>query len=371
MFVAGFWMVGRSQLQPFTVTHSSVVVQSDGAAEGRTAFVLQVETGGDHELRLSDGWNPEAENFGGVESGVTRVDDEGRAVVQYELEDLGVGTAQGAWNEDAAGDIGFSVAPSATGFEVVVNNRSGMTFDTWGVVVDGLAFLASGELSGDSDGTITARTTNRRNNRFQPVIMEAVERRGFVGEDFYVNEYQQVYPMAVFAEQLAPSLTENGVHFFGFTLDAEYDVEVNGSAAKSTGSTLLVAEVPDDGSLLAARTSARPQLLAVEGSSSVERYFEEIYAYGAEAIVFQYRVPNGVASAEIDPGFTSLSNSEVYDWTAGDYVAFNWGDRIDLRRHASPTGEVVVRASRSAEDQFFDESLSLSRFSMNWAPDTT
>ncbi|NND02418.1 MAG: hypothetical protein HKN91_06480, partial [Acidimicrobiia bacterium] len=74
VFVAGFWIVGRSSLQPFTVTHTSVVVQSEFGAEGRTAFVLQVESGGDHELRFADGWSSEGQTFPGAESGVTSTD---------------------------------------------------------------------------------------------------------------------------------------------------------------------------------------------------------------------------------------------------------------------------------------------------------
>ena len=95
VFVAGFWMVGRSQLQPFTVTHTSVVVQSEFGSEGRTALVLQVESGGDHELRFEDGWNSEGQSSPGVESGVTSTDSAGRTLVTYDLEDLGVGIAQG------------------------------------------------------------------------------------------------------------------------------------------------------------------------------------------------------------------------------------------------------------------------------------
>jgi len=33
---------------------------------------------------------------------------------------------------------------------------------------------------------------------------------------------------------------------------------------------------------------------------------------------------------------------------------------------ASPTGEIVVRASRDSDSQFFDESLTLSRFTLDW-----
>ena len=143
-------------------------------------------------------------------------------------------------------------------------------------------------------------------------------------------------------------------------------MDVDGKAAASPGRSLLVVEVPDDGSVLAARTSVRPRLLAVDGSSSVEQYYEEIFAYGAEAVYFHYAVPDGVTGGKISPGFTSLSVSEVYDWTRGAFVEFEWGDPLDLIEVTSPTGEVVIRAGRDADSQFFDEPLTLSRFTLDW-----
>ena len=366
IFVAGFWVVGRSQLQPFTITHSSVIVESSRGIEGHTAFVVQVESGGQHELRLAEGWNSEGQNFQGATPGVAGTDASGRAVVDYELDDLGVGTAQGAWASDSKAELGFTMQKTETGFDVVVTNNSDLTFDTWGVVVDGLGWLASDDLLPNGEASVSARTNNRRNPRYQSVIMEAVERRGFVGNDFYANEYQQIFPMAAFAEKVSQNLDQNGVHFFGFSEDDTYAVELNGDGASSTGRSLLVIEVPDDGSILAARTTARPRLLGVDGSASVEQYYEEIYAYGAESVFFHYAVPAGVSSGKISPGFTSLSVSEVYDWSRGSFVEFDWGDPLNLDTMASPTGEIVVRASRDSDSQFFDESLTLSRFTLDW-----
>jgi len=366
LFVTGFWVVGRSSLQPFTVSHTSVVVQSPRGVEGHTAFVVQVESGGEHQLAMETGWLSEGQNFPGAAAGVTSRDGEGRSVVTYQLDDLGVGTAQGRWQSDDGPNFSFTLQPTENGFDVVVNNPSRLTFDTWGVVVDGLGWLAADSLLPAGEGTVAARPNNRRTGRYQPVIMEAVERRGFLGDDFYQNEYQQVYPMTTFAERAAPTLTENGIHFFGFTDNAVYELEFDGSFTESTGATLYVVRVPDDQSILAARTSVRPQLLSVEGSSSVEQYYEEIYAYGADAIFLHYVVPTGITAGKISPGFTTLSSSQIYDWNAAEFVNFEWGENLDLRSVVSPTGEVVVRAGRADDDQFFDESLTLSRFSLDW-----
>ena len=199
------------------------------------------------------------------------------------------------------------------------------------------------------------------------MILEAVQRRGFIGGDSYENEYQQVYPMALFAEEMSNDLNDKGVHFFGFTSDATHAVDVDGKAAQSSGRSLFVVEVPDDGSVLEARTSVRPRLLAVEGASSIEQYYEEIYAYGAEAVYFHYVVPDGVTGGKISPGFTSLSVSEVFDWTRGGFVEFEWGDPLDLIGLTSPTGELVIKAGRDSGSQFFDESLTLSRFTLDWS----
>jgi hypothetical protein len=367
LFVAGFWMVGRSQLQPFTVTHTSVVVESTSGAVGRTAFVLQVESGGDHEMRMTPGWNPEGQDYPGVTPGVAAAGPDGSTAITYELEDLGVGTAQGAWTADHVGDIGFTLAKTENGFDLVVANSTDLSFDIWGVVVDGLGWIASEDLLAQGEGSVAARPNSRRNPRYEPIILEAVQRRGFVGGDFYENEYQQVYPMAVFAEQMSTNLESNGIHFFGFTSDATHDVVVDGQVADSPGRSLFVVEVPDDGSVLAARTNVRPTLLAVEGASSVEQYYEEIFAYGAEAVYFHYAVPPGVTGGKISPGFTSLSVSEIYDWTRGVFVAFEWGDQLNLTGVSSPTGEVVVRAARDTDSRFFDESLTMSRFTLDWS----
>lgn len=366
IFVGGFWTVGRSQLQPFTVTHTSVVVESSSGAVGRSAFVLQVESGGDHELRMADGWNSEGQDYPGVTPGVAAADAGGRATITYELEDLGVGTAQGLWTADEAGDLGFTLQKTDSGFDVIVANRTDFSFDIWGVVVDGLGWLASEDLAADSEGSVSARPNTRRNPRYEPVILEAVQRRGFIGGDFRENEYQQVYPMALYAEEMSSDLKENGVHFFGFTSDATHRVDVDGRAAESPGRSLLVVDVPDDGSVLEARTTVRPRLLAVDGASSVEQYYDEIFAYGAEAVYFHYVVPDGVTLGKISPGFTSLSVSEVFDWTRGSFVEFEWGDSLDLIGVTSPTGELVIKAGRDSRSQFFDESLTLSRFTLDW-----
>jgi hypothetical protein len=314
---------------------------------------------------MAAGWRSEGQQYSGITPGVATESD-GRAAITYDLEDLGVGAAQGAWAAEEAGDISVALQKTDAGFDVVVSNRTDFTFDSWGVIVDGLGWLASEDLAAQSEGSVSARPTSRRNPRYEPVIVEAVQRRGFVGGDYYENEYQQVYPMASFAEQMSPDLKDNGVHFFGFTSDATHSVDIDGTSAEAPGRSLVIVEVPEDGSVLAARTGVRPRLLAVEGASSVEQVYEEIYAYGAEAVYFHYVVPDGVTGGKISPGFTSLSVSEVFDWTRGAFVAFDWGDPLDLISVTSPTGEVVVRAGRDAKSQFFDESLTLSRFTLEW-----
>jgi hypothetical protein len=59
--------------------------------------------------------------------------------------------------------------------------------------------------------------------------------------------------------------------------------------------------------------------------------------------------------------------SEVFDWPRGAYIEFEWGDPLDLTAVTSPTGEVVVKAGRDSNSQFFDESLTLSRFTLDWS----
>ncbi len=318
-------------------------------------------------LAMGEGWGSEGQDYPGVTPGVAGVEADGRTVVRYELDDLGVGTAQGAWQSERFSDLEFSLNKTNNGFDVVVANNSDLSFDTWGVVVDGLGWIAADELPARGEAKVAARANPARGGRYEPVILEAVQRRGFSSDRFYEQEFQVVYPMASFAERMAPALTENGVHFFGFTSDSVHDVIVDGKSAAAGGRTLLVVEVPDDGGILAARTSVRPRLLGVDGASSVEQYYEEIFAYGADALYFHYTVPESLEGGRINPGFTTLAVAEYYDWLQNEFVGFEWGDTLDLTSAASPTGELVVRATTDEEDRFFEEQLTLARFRFDWS----
>ncbi len=114
--------------------------------------------------------------------------------------------------------------------------------------------------------------------------------------------------------------------------------------------------------------SAAPELLSVDGASSIERYGEEIFAYGADSVVLRYAVPGGVAApAAIGRVATQFEEVEIWDWDDGRFVPFGWEWTIDPARHLSAGGEMLVRASIGDGDVFVDASLRLQQFALRWS----
>jgi hypothetical protein len=203
---------------------------------------------------------------------------------------------------------------------------------------------------------------------YEPVISEAVGRRPY-DPDFPIPTYEVVYPLAAFAEQEAPGLRDRESFVFGFTDGRDLPITMDGRSGDAAGTTLLLRRfaLPSDAAVLLG--GVRPEVLSVVGASSVERYGDEIYAYGADEVYFHYEVPAGAPErAEIDPSFTQLDDVAVFDWAAGEFVPFEWGVPFTIDDVASTSGEVVIRARRdAADDRFFDESITLSRYAMRWS----
>jgi hypothetical protein len=368
VFLGGFWLIGRSQLADFSATHAAVTVDRGGGTTSRAGVVVQVESAGDHLMGLPDGWQaiPTSRSLGGLASG--NVSDDG---VTFSLEDLGVGTVELAWDEDelplATTSTATTLASATEGVEVEVTNESPWTLWSWGVVVNGFGFNGTGELTPGESGTVVIRSLLVRPG-YEPAISEAVARRPY-DPDKPVPTYEIVYPLALFAEQEVPRLRNRGAYVFAFTDDRDLDVVLDGRISAAPGTSLLVKgfALPDD--IARALGGVRPEVLAITGASSVERYGDEIYAYGADEVFFHYELPVGApANAEISPSFTALDDVSVYDWPSGEFVPFAWGEPFAVASVASAGGEVVIRARVAADaERFFDESITLGRFAMRWS----
>lgn len=369
VFLGAFWAIGRAQLVDFAATHAVVLIDRGQEAEGRAGLVVQVESAGRHVLAPPDGWQAiptSSRSLGsGVASGVVEDD-----LVVFDLDDLGVGTVELEWTEEEVpllASVSGAAGEGATTLDVDVTNASPWPLWAWGVTVGGVGYNGQGKLEPGATGTVTVRSVLTR-VPYEPVISEAVGRRPY-DPDFPIPTYEVVYPLAAFAEQQAPRLRERDSFVFGFTDGRSLPLTVDGRSGDASGTTLLLRRFALPEGTAATLGGIRPEVLSVVGASSVERYGDEIYAYGADAVYFHYEVPVGApARAEIDPSFTQLDEVAVFDWAAGEFVPFEWGVPFTIADVASSSGEVVVRASRDiADDQFFEESITLSRYAMRWS----
>jgi hypothetical protein len=365
VFVAAFWIIGRTSLQDFTVTSATVVIDDGTRTTAATALVVQVEQGGDHELELPPGWQPGPSASGvGVEAGTARVDDDGRTVYEWELNDLGVGAAEADWQAPPV-DVDLTVAVDGRQIEVTATNQTVTDFWAWGIVVDGVASASANPLEVGAADSVSVRNFGGSNYSYEPVISTAVQRRLFYVDDFDRADFAVVAGLAGRIERELPSIKRDGIYFFGFADGTLTSVAVDGVAGEAEGTSLLLKQTELDAAVLAGLGEAQPDVLSVIGASSVENYGDgRLWAYGAEEVVFGYVIPVGVAGPlRVEPRGSQFAAVAVYDWTSGAFVDVEWGS--DLAAYQSRGGEVVVRA-RPDETGFFDEGILLSRYAIKW-----
>ncbi len=365
VFVAGFWIIGRTSLQDFTVTSATVVIDDGTSASAATALVVQVEQAGNHELELPPGWKPGATASGvGVEAGTAKIDDDGRTVYEWELNDLGVGAAEAEWAADPV-SVDLAIAVDGRQIEVTATNRTDHDFWAWGIVVDGVATASAEPLAVGAADAVGVRTFGGNNYTYEPVISSAVQRRLFYVDGFDSADFGVVAGLAGQAERQLPSIKRDGIFFFGFADGTLTSVTVDGVAGEAEGTSLLMKQTELDAAALAGLGEVQPDVLSVTGASSVENYGDgRLWAYGAEEVVFGYVVPYGVTGPlQVEPRGSQFREVAVYDWVAGEFVDVEWGD--DLSAYRSGGGEVVVRA-RPDTSGFFDEGILLTRYAITW-----
>lgn len=359
VFLGAFWLIGRAQIVDFSANHAAVVIDDGAVSRTDAGLVVQVADAGEHVLALQDGW--QARPSGGTLGGAVVDGVVGDGEVAFSLDDLGLGTTQLRWSEGAVA-LDAEVLPADEGLEVTVTNRSPWTLWAWGVVVDGMGYTGQDALAPGAGGKVTVRRGGIGVG-YEPAVSEAVARRPY---DETVR-YAVVQPMALYAEQVWPASRDRLAYVFGLTDERALDVEFDGRVDGSTGTTLLQRRIDFDPTLRASLGSVRPEVMAIEGASSVERYGNEVYAYGADSVVLAYQVPPGAPpAAVIDPSFTQLEEVEVYDWATGEFVPFTWGSVFDPADLTSAGGELFIRAAPGEEDEFFDDAIRLQAFAMRW-----
>jgi len=368
VFVAGFWVVGRSQLQDFTVSSASVVIDADARVDGFGGFVLQVESGGPHDVVVADGWQVRPATLSGAETGKPLTAADGRAGLSFDLDDLGVGTGLADWQPDEPTDVEVVLAGGGNETRATVTNSSPHDFWSWGLIVNGVGYLGAEALPASAaEQALDVRITSSR-PVYEPVIAEAVNRRGFQFDEFDSLQYGVVNALAAYAEERLPALRRSGVFFFGLVEQSVLPLEVDGRNVTASGPGLVVKKIEllDGGAL--ALGLVQPELLEVTGAATVEAFYEEIYAYGADEVFFAYAIPpDAPPFGEISPGTQSLAIAEAFRWETGEFEPIEWGASFDTRPYVSPGGDLVVRAAPRQEDQFFDTEIRLARYALKWS----
>jgi len=365
VFVAGFWFVGRSSVADFTLSHAALLVDSGRGTDGEAGIVVQVESGGSRRLTLPQGWSAvPIQSFGGSDPGAVEPADPGS--VDYDLEDLGAGTAQAQWHTEPLA-VNADYHMTGGDLAVTVRNDTPWTWWSWGVVVNGAGYPSREILAPGATGTVTARVTVRNIN-YEPVIASAVDRSGLRYTDAEATRrYEASYAMAEYAETRIGDLRGSDLFVFGLTEGFEPSPRLDGSERPASGTTLLVKQFELPAETTMQFGSARPELLAVSGSATVEAYYQDIYVYGANEIFLRYLVPEGVTGrVRVAPGGTSMTKVAAWNWADGEFSDISWGDEFLLADYLSPGGELVIRGTVGPDD-VLEEALQLPRFGLVWS----
>ncbi len=355
LFLGGFWFVGKAQVLDYTANHASVVVDDGRAmAVADTGLLVQVASAGEHVLALGEGWQalPAGTGDGAMAEGV--VDD--RTVV-FELDDLGLGAAR-VRSPGERVELDAEVTPGEEGLEVTVTNNTPWSLESWGVVVDGRGFGSRDPLAAGDTASVTV--VGGRTATAEPAVVVPSMSTGEI-------DYEQARLLGAHLESNWPALADDASYIFGVTVDRFVEVDMDGNRTDSPGTTLLVRRFDLADTDLVELGSVAPELLAVEGASSIERYGEEIYTYGADSIVLSYQVPQGIPDAAA-VGATSgqFDAVEIWDWTGAGWVPFEWERSIDTTRHVSAGGEMLLRASVEDTEQFVDAPVRMQQYALGW-----
>jgi hypothetical protein len=362
VFVAGFWYMGRSSVADFTVSHGSLLYDDGRVTDGEAGLIVQVESGGTRQLALPEGWT--AAPLRGVAGSVSGVIDASDSrLVDFDLEDLGAGTAEVRWQaEPLAVDAEYRL--TGNGLEVTVRNDTPWTWWSWGVAVNGAASTNGMQLAPGETGTLTARV-GVRNVTYGPLIASAVEGSPFDGTT--ASHYDAGYSLAEFAETHVAGLRGADLYVFGFTEGFEPRLSVDGKENVAGGTSLLVKRFALPAETRIQFGWVQPDVLGVSGAATVEAYYEEMYVYGADQVTFRYRVPEGVSGeGRVAPGGTSLATVEAWNWADAAWDEIAWGDEFPLAPYVAPGGDLVIRGTAGPDD-FFEEALQLPRFALVWS----
>ncbi len=366
VFVAGFWFAGREQIDDFTVNQAAVVVDTNLGTTSRGVMTLQTERGGAHILSLPADWSAVPLSFGATSAASTRIEPATDATnVKFDLVDLGVGAVQTLYETEVTPFSAAGRIESGT-IHVDVTNESDVTFWTWGVLFNGRVARGSGALAPGDSGSVSVRggAGFRGGGAIADAVSSSIRFDELGRPD---RSYESIWPLSQNFEYLEPSLAPDSAFVFGFTDEYSTPVEVDGRATQAVGVALMAKQVDLDPAARYQLGYVVPQVLSVEGANFVEQYFSDIYAYGADAVYFSYRLPaGGVPGTARFLGGLPFQTAEAYDWQSGEWVPIAWNTEVTLGSTVSAAGDVIVRGL-SDGSRGEDVGFNVGQFSMRWS----
>lgn len=360
LFVGGFWLAGRRQLDERVAAHATVVVDEGSAARARSALIMVAGDEGTHTLELPAGWTGyplDASGWFGIGARVEArvLPGEEGTTIAFELPRLGAGTAEALWSPEMD-ELSARLSRTGENLELRVANGTPWRFWAWGMAHGSSASASAALLEPGREGTLSLRLDAVR-EPFEPPLMMAVmekighEPGGVAGPD----PWRRLGPLAFTLTEMAPELMSAGPFFFGYTDDLAYQVGIDGRPEAATGPSLVVVPLDLSDEEVLEMGRATPQVLALEGASRVEGAAMQIFAPGVEAVLLRYQLPavppGQLSISRGGPGFGfRVESAQAFDWGAGQFREVGWPATFPGEGLFSADGELVVRLAGSEQE---------------------
>jgi hypothetical protein len=356
------WIAGRSQLDDRIVTHASIVVQDEGVSRAHSTLIVAAGGEGEHTLDVPKGWSVAPLDVSMMFGQSSRMEasvgpaPDGGTRLGFELPNLGAATATATWTPSPLA-IRAEVDVDDDNLTATLHNDGDTSFWAWGIGTSSTARAARDPLDPGQSGTISLNPEAVGFNEGGGMIADAVMSQGTWDWSGPRDPWQRVWPLSESMFWQEPRVLQSGPYFFGYTDDLVVEVAVDGYREVADGPALVV--IPLDAPL-SIDTGGAGEIVRIVGANFVDSYPGWVYASGADAVEFLFRVDAGAR------GDTTISNRnghipnvekvEVYDWDDGRFDEYPWPGGFPVEDYLSPANEVMVRVVL-ADGQFNDLDL--------------
>jgi hypothetical protein len=366
--VIGFWTAGRERLAEHVANHASVVVASESGVEGRTASVLVVGSEGTRTIGSVDGWksvpinastNPNMPFEPGANPLYVRVSPSGG--FEFELAALGAAGLSSRWETPLTEVPVLETRVDSGELEVEVSNGSDLSFWTWGVVARGRISVQSDGLEPGASDSLSIRPGNGGFNEFGTVGDAVISQLQLWNDPFAWNR------LAPPSQVAANLVSDHDSYFFAYTDELDVPLQVDGSVAQATGTSLVVIPIDLATLMTGEDQSLAATLLDAENASFIDFGPGYVYVQGTSAIL-GWDVPAATTNPvlQINENFGPAPPVlELYDWEGKSFVSIVANDEIDLSRFRNQRGEVILQVSNDP-DNFMETGISPYAFTLEW-----